>query len=103
MIEQLLKSPKMVKWKDVEKHVDKGYAYFNIQVQVYDNDLYIKLYGSYVGSRFLLVKNFKQYTAVQIIDSFEGGRHWNDAILNLYKKLDLDFGYTYKIIRDIKN
>lgn len=80
---------------------DNGYLYTRIDFYVAGEDLFVKLSGRYMPTRWNRVSKFKQYTALEVMAFVDWGRHWEDGIQKLYHQLDLDLGYTRKILRPL--
>lgn len=80
---------------------DSGYLYTRIDFYVAGEDLFVKLSGRYMPTRWNRVSHFKQYTALEVMAFVDWGRHWEDGIQELYHKLDIDLGYTYKLLRPL--
>jgi hypothetical protein len=78
---------------------DLGYFFTKIEFYPLDENLYIKLSGRHMKTRWNVISDFKQYTALHVIPSVDWGRHWEDGIYKLWKELDLDFGFFKKVLK----
>jgi hypothetical protein len=74
----------------------KDYDYSKIEFYVTDNNLYIKITGSGVKAKWFILKNYKSYTALQVIDMVDLGRHYVDGILQLWKERNLNLGWVVR-------
>ena len=101
---KIINNPPKIAWKDIKKYRDKGYLFPTIQIAEFYGDLYIKYTAYNRKVRYECIKQFKKYTATEIILERidENGyceRHFNDAIIQLYLQQDLPLGFMQKITR----
>ena len=97
MIEHLPKRPKELKGMkpDLTK-TSTNYLYPRIEFYKNNDDLYMffrSILAKRYPSRWYKVKNYKQYTALDIIRKYELGRHFEDGILQLWKGEGLELGW----------
>jgi len=76
--------PSLVK-KDVE------YGYSKIEFYIKGNNLYIKLTGH--GTRWFVLENYSKYTALEVINMVSWGRHFEDGILEIWKREGIKLGW----------
>lgn len=72
---------------------EKDYVYSRIEFYTTDNILYIKMTGQSVKTKWFLLEDYKQYTALQVTDIVNWGRHFEDGILELWKSKGLRLGW----------
>ena len=80
---------------------DDGYFYTKVTLTVKGEDLTIKLSGRYVKPITTVVKNFKEYTACELMLMYDYGRHFEKALMDMYKELGISFGSHQTILRAI--
>lgn len=99
---ELKKRPELLKGiKPTITRKQQNYHWSNIQLLLNDDDLYIRMTGSYAKIRWIMIRKYKRYTALDVIQDTDLGRHFEDAIYKLYKEKGLDFGYmTMKFKED---
>lgn len=71
----------------------KDYIYSRIEFFVIDNILYIKITGAGVKVKWFILENYNQYTALEVINKVNWGRHFEDGILQLWKYEGLRLGW----------
>lgn len=99
---KLDKRPKELKGlKPIEIKKERSYAYSTISFFILNNSLYIKLTGV-IGTRWLVLQNYKEYTALEAIRKVDGGRHFEDGILKIWNDNGLDLGWMNKVLKDVR-
>jgi hypothetical protein len=81
---------------------EKDYIYPRIEFYVQDNDLYIFFRSSsakVTPSRWAKISDYSRYTALEIIQKYDLGRHFNDGILKLWNEGELNLGFLRKHMR----
>lgn len=72
------------------------YIYPRIEFYKKDDDIYIFFRSALTKkypSRWCKIKNYKQYTALNIISKYDLGRHFEDGILQMWKIEGLKLGW----------
>lgn len=97
-----------LKWKEQKKYND-DYKYPIVQVQENDGNLCFKFTpykGAIFKALYMTIENYKQYSALDIVNALENigfnTRHSYDAVMHFYHEIDLDLGFTKKILKRIK-
>ena len=73
---------------------DKEYKYSKIEFFIKNKNLYIKLSGYKVKTKWFVLENYKNYTALEIISKYTGwGRHFEDGVLELWKLNGIKLGW----------
>jgi hypothetical protein len=73
---------------------DKEYKYSKIEFFIKNKNLYIKLSGYKVKTKWFVLENYGKYTALQIISKFyDCGRHFEDGILEIWKREGIKLGW----------
>lgn len=73
---------------------DKEYKYSKIEFFIKNKNLYIKLSGYKVKTKWFVLESYGKYTALQIISKYTGwGRHFEDGVLELWKLNGLKLGW----------
>lgn len=80
---------------------DHGYFYSKFDFYVTGDNLMIRMSGKYMETLWHVIKDFRQYTSLQVITEVDWGRHWEDGIQKLWHEMDLDLGYVKRILRPI--
>lgn len=94
MLQQINKRPKALKGlKPDIVAKDTEYMYTRFEFYIRENDLYIKMQGKYLPLVWFEVVNFKDYTYLDIVKQFDGGRHFEDGLLKVWDTYGLDSGY----------
>ena len=101
---EIIDKPPKLKWKDYKKWKD-SYIYNIIQLQEYQNDLYIKFSSSFKSkvNLFYVIKDYKATTPNNIFSCGNGmveSRHFNDAILDFYHSKGLPLGFVQPILKN---
>jgi len=74
---------------------DHGYSWSNVQLFTTGGNLYICLTGYRAKALWGVVEKYKRYSALEIINTVNWGRHFEDAVMKLWSKEGLDLGYKY--------
>ncbi len=71
----------------------RDYFYTKVDFFIKDKNLYIKFTGHKVKVQWFVLRNFRQYTALEVFKKIsDGGRHFEDGILTIWKNERLEFG-----------
>lgn len=81
---------------------DLNYIYSKIDFYKNGSDLYIFFRSSsakITSSRWAKISDYSRYTALEIIQKYDLGRHFNDGILKLWNEGELNLGLLRKHMR----
>lgn len=98
---EFCKKPSKVDWKGGQSITDNGYICPKITFAVKNEDLYIRFQRYDRKASYCLIRNYKNYTAVQVLAVTTFGRHYETLLFKFWKENGLRLGLHEGVLRDV--
>ena len=103
---KLSSRPKELKGiKPIMRVVNKNYVFSLLDFYLYDGNLIVFFRSNcfkIIPSQWGMLKNYRHFTAREVLSMYDGGRNFEDAILKIWKQNQLPLGFIIPCTRDIK-